>query len=91
MVESITKNDAVVAYEAHIKIGKKSLEVKVSPDGQLISTESDEDEEDDRAIDQSHSPAGFIKSRRGCNEIARKEAPLPAHINVVFIFRRVEC
>jgi uncharacterized membrane protein YkoI len=35
-VESITKNNAVVAYEAHIKTGKKSSEVKVGTDGQLI-------------------------------------------------------
>jgi uncharacterized membrane protein YkoI len=36
-VESITKNGALVAYEAHIKTGKKSREVKVGPDGQLIT------------------------------------------------------
>lgn len=36
MVESITKNNAIVAYEAHIKTGKKYSEVKVGPDGQLI-------------------------------------------------------
>jgi hypothetical protein len=36
MVESITKNDAIVAYEAHVRTGKKSREVKVGPDGQLI-------------------------------------------------------
>jgi hypothetical protein len=35
-VESVTKNGAVVAYEAHVKTGKKSSEVKVGPDGQLI-------------------------------------------------------
>jgi hypothetical protein len=36
MVESITKNGAIVAYEAHVKTGKKRSEVKVGPDGQLI-------------------------------------------------------
>jgi uncharacterized membrane protein YkoI len=36
MVESITKNGTVTAYEAHIKTGRKMSEVKVSPDGQLI-------------------------------------------------------
>ena len=36
MVESVTKNDAVVAYEAHVKTGNKRSEIKVSPDGQLI-------------------------------------------------------
>ena len=35
-VESITKNNAVVAYEAHIKTGKKSSEIKVDTSGQLI-------------------------------------------------------
>jgi hypothetical protein len=50
MVESITENDHVVAYEAHIRAGKKSLEVKVSPDGQLIATESDANEVKGRAI-----------------------------------------
>ncbi|MEK6303522.1 MAG: hypothetical protein AABO41_22675 [Acidobacteriota bacterium] len=49
MVESVTKNDAIVAYEAHIKSGKKHSEVKVGPDGQLIATESDEDEAKEKA------------------------------------------
>jgi uncharacterized membrane protein YkoI len=35
-VESVTKNDAVVAYEAHVKTGNKRSEIKVAPDGQLI-------------------------------------------------------
>jgi uncharacterized membrane protein YkoI len=46
MVESITKDGAVVAYEAHIKVGEKFLEVKVGPDGQLIETETDQDDDD---------------------------------------------
>ena len=36
MVESITRGDAVVAYEAHVRKAGKSLEIMVSPDGQLI-------------------------------------------------------
>lgn len=36
MVESVTKNDAVVAYEAHVKTGNKRSEIKVAPDGHLI-------------------------------------------------------
>lgn len=48
MVESITKDGAVVAYEAHIKIGEKFLEVKVGPDGQLIETETDQDDDDSK-------------------------------------------
>jgi uncharacterized membrane protein YkoI len=37
LVESITKNGSIVAYEAHVKTGRKYSEVKVSPDGQLIT------------------------------------------------------
>lgn len=33
LVESITENNAIVAYEAHIKKAGKVSEVKVSPDG----------------------------------------------------------
>lgn len=33
LVESITENNAIVAYEAHIRKAGKLLEVKVSPDG----------------------------------------------------------
>ncbi len=36
MIESITKGSVVVAYEAHIRKGGKSMEIKVGPDGQLI-------------------------------------------------------
>lgn len=36
MVESITEGGVIVAYEAHIKKAGKSIEIKVSPDGQLI-------------------------------------------------------
>ncbi len=35
-VESITKNGRIVAYEAHIKTGRKSKEIKVGADGELI-------------------------------------------------------
>jgi uncharacterized membrane protein YkoI len=35
-VESITKGNAVVAYEAHVKGAGKSREIKVSAEGQLI-------------------------------------------------------
>lgn len=45
-VESITKNNVIVAYEAEIKIGKKSLEIRVTPDGQLLMTENDTDDDD---------------------------------------------
>jgi hypothetical protein len=36
MVESKAKNGTIVSYEAHIKVGRKYLEVQVTPDGQLI-------------------------------------------------------
>lgn len=36
VIESITKDGAVVAYEAHVKKAGKSLEIKVAPDGSLI-------------------------------------------------------
>lgn len=35
IVESITKDNALVAYEAHVKTGAKISEVKVTPDGTL--------------------------------------------------------
>jgi hypothetical protein len=43
VVESITKNNAVVAYEAHVRKGGKSLEIKIAPDGTLISDEKEKD------------------------------------------------
>jgi uncharacterized membrane protein YkoI len=36
MIESITKGNIVVAYEAHIRKAGKSVEIKVAPDGQLM-------------------------------------------------------
>ena len=36
MIESITEGNAVVAYEAHVRRAGKSMEIKVSPNGQLI-------------------------------------------------------
>ena len=55
MVESVTKNDAIVAYEVHVKTGRKHSEVKVGPDGQLIATESDEDEAKEEASTKKSS------------------------------------
>lgn len=42
MVESITKNNAIVAYEAHIRRAGKLVEIKVDPDGKLLPAEPDE-------------------------------------------------
>jgi hypothetical protein len=36
VIESITKNGQIIAYEAHLKTGGKSQEIKVGPDGELI-------------------------------------------------------
>jgi len=35
-VESITEHDAIVAYEARIRTGARTVEVKVSPEGKLL-------------------------------------------------------
>ncbi|MFL6284929.1 MAG: hypothetical protein ACJ74Q_17435 [Pyrinomonadaceae bacterium] len=36
IVESISKGGAIEAYEAHVRRGRKTVEIKVGPDGQLI-------------------------------------------------------
>lgn len=38
-VESVTKDNSVIAYEAHIKRAEKITEIKVSPEGKLLSKE----------------------------------------------------
>ena len=42
LVESITKNNAIVAYEAHIRRAGKLVEIKVDPDGKPLPVEPDE-------------------------------------------------
>lgn len=37
LVESITKNNAIVAYEAHVKTGGKLSEIKVDLDGKPVT------------------------------------------------------
>ena len=37
MVESITKDDALVGYEAHVRTGRRITEIKVTPDGKPIA------------------------------------------------------
>lgn len=39
IVESITKNNVLEAYEAHLTRAGKKSEIKVAPDGKLITTE----------------------------------------------------
>ena len=36
-VEAVTKNNSLVAYEAHVKAAGKRSEIKVDPDGKLIT------------------------------------------------------
>ena len=36
IIESVTKNGALVYYEAHIKTGIRTKEVKVAPDGKVV-------------------------------------------------------
>jgi hypothetical protein len=38
-VESITKNNAIVAYEAHVKTAGKISEIKIDPDGKPLPPE----------------------------------------------------
>lgn len=42
LVESITKNNAIVAYEAHVRRAGKIVEIKVDPAGKLLPVEPDE-------------------------------------------------
>ena len=46
LVESITRNNAVEAYEAHVRTAGKQTEIKVAPNGQVISVEEDQDDND---------------------------------------------
>ena len=39
-VESITKNDVVVAYEAHLRKAGKRSEIKIAPDGTLLPADN---------------------------------------------------
>lgn len=55
LVESITKNDALEAYEAHVSRAGKGFEIKVAPDGKLITTEQDQDNDEDGATGKKRS------------------------------------
>lgn len=37
LVESVTKDNAIVAYEAHVRTGRKTSEIKVDPNGKPIT------------------------------------------------------
>ena len=47
-VESITKNNTLEAYEAHVSMAGKKSEIKVSPNGTLITTEKEQGEKEEK-------------------------------------------
>ncbi|MEK6288664.1 MAG: hypothetical protein AABO57_23345 [Acidobacteriota bacterium] len=47
-VESITKNNTIEAYEAHVTRAGKMSEIKVAPDGKLITVENDQDDNEEK-------------------------------------------
>ena len=49
IVESITKNDVLVEYEAQVSRAGKRSEIKVGADGKSIDTENEEDEAKEKA------------------------------------------
>jgi len=55
-VESITKNNALVAYEAKINTAGKKSEIRVGPDGKLIDSENEEDEAKEKAAAKKPAP-----------------------------------
>ena len=48
-VESITKNNTLVAYEAQVNTAGKKSEIKVGPAGQSMDSENEEDEAKEKA------------------------------------------
>ena len=48
-IESITKNNALVAYEAQVNTAGKKSEIKVGPEGKSIDNENEEDEAKEKA------------------------------------------
>ena len=55
-VESITKNNALVAYEAQVNTAGRKSEIKVGPDGKAIDDDSEEDEAKEKAAAKKSSP-----------------------------------
>jgi hypothetical protein len=45
--EKVTLNDNSVVYEAEVELNKKSWDVRLAPDGKILSQEEDEDQDDD--------------------------------------------
>jgi uncharacterized membrane protein YkoI len=48
-VESVTKGNSLVAYEAHVNTAGKKSEIKVGPEGKPIDNENEEDEVKEKA------------------------------------------
>jgi uncharacterized membrane protein YkoI len=48
-VESITRNNTVEAYEAHVSKGGQKSEIKVAPDGQVITSAKEKGEKEEKA------------------------------------------
>lgn len=44
IVQSVTEGDTLAAYEAHVKTGKKLIEIRVGTDGQFLESKDDQDE-----------------------------------------------
>jgi uncharacterized membrane protein YkoI len=47
-IESITRNNALEAYEAHVTRAGKRFEIKVGPDGNLITTDKEQEEREEK-------------------------------------------
>jgi hypothetical protein len=55
IVESLSRNNAIVAYEVHAKAGIRHSEFQVRPDGQLILTGKDRDDaREDRHVNEAN-------------------------------------
>jgi uncharacterized membrane protein YkoI len=52
-VESITKNNTLVAYEAQVNTAGKKSEIKVGPEGKAIKDDGEEDEAKEKAAKKS--------------------------------------
>jgi predicted membrane protein len=49
IVESVTKNNTLEAYEAQISRAGKKVEIKVAPDGQLLTSAKEKSEKEEKA------------------------------------------
>ncbi len=47
-VESVTKNNTLEAYEAHVSTAGKKCEIKVAPNGTLIAAEKEQGEKEEK-------------------------------------------